>query len=88
MLAEPPLSTGFNLKPHVAQPRSEGTVELASPDPREKPRIDPKYLSDSVRSPLHSLMKFLASVVSMEQPFECDGNGTLLVAIDKSYFKV
>ena len=50
MLADPPLSRGFNLKPHVVQPRSEGTVELISPDPREKPRIDPQYLSDSVGS--------------------------------------
>jgi choline dehydrogenase-like flavoprotein len=49
MLAEPPLSTGFNLKPHVAQPQSEGTVELLSPDPRAKPRIDPRYLSDPVK---------------------------------------
>ena len=61
MLAEPPLSTGFNLKPHVAQPRSEGTVELLSPDPREKPRIDPKYLSDSVRFHGHSLLSYVDS---------------------------
>lgn len=43
---DPPLSTGFNLKPHAAQPRSKGNVTLASPDPRAKPRIDPAYLSD------------------------------------------
>ena len=57
MLAEPPLSTGFNLKPHVAQPRSEGTVSLLSADPRAKPRIDPCYLSDSGGADLQCLVE-------------------------------
>jgi choline dehydrogenase len=37
---------GFTFAPIVAQPRSRGTVTLASRDPSALPRIDPRYLSD------------------------------------------
>lgn len=47
MLASPPLSRGFNLKPHCVRPQSTGTVKLSSADPRAKPCIDPNYLSDA-----------------------------------------
>ena len=57
MLSTPPLSTGFNLKPHVAQPRSSGTVRLASADPAAKPRIDPRYLSDAEGRDLRCLVE-------------------------------
>ncbi|GAB5367213.1 hypothetical protein AAMO2058_001210500 [Amorphochlora amoebiformis] len=46
LLLDPPLSTGFNLKPHCVVPYSKGTVRLRSSDPKDKPLIDPKYLSD------------------------------------------
>ena len=39
-------ANGFALVPILAQPRSRGTVRLASADPLQKPRIDPAYLSD------------------------------------------
>ncbi|WP_280234900.1 GMC family oxidoreductase [Nocardia cyriacigeorgica] len=38
---------GIGLGPILLQPRSRGTVTLASADPTAKPVIDPKYLSDS-----------------------------------------
>ena len=44
LLEDPAVSRGFNLKPHCARPRSEGTVRLASADPAAKPLIDPGYL--------------------------------------------
>lgn len=37
---------GFTLVPILAQPRSRGTVRLASADPIQKPVVDPGYLSD------------------------------------------
>ena len=42
----------FYLRPTVAHPESRGRVWLASTDPRDKPRIDPRYLSspDDVRT--------------------------------------
>eukprot|EP01052_Picozoa_sp_SAG31_P016641 SAG31_NODE_1109_length_9860_cov_22.119353_4_plen_689_part_00 len=46
LLADPPASTGFNLKPHVVSPQSEGTIRLDPQDPAGKPVIDPQYLSD------------------------------------------
>lgn len=36
----------FYLRPVGSHPKSRGYVQLASPDPREAPRIDPRYLSD------------------------------------------
>ncbi|NEW38940.1 glucose-methanol-choline oxidoreductase [Nocardia cyriacigeorgica] len=38
---------GIALGPILLQPRSRGTVTLASADPVAKPIVDPKYLSDS-----------------------------------------
>ncbi len=38
---------GFTLVPIIAQPRSRGTVTLASANPLQKPIIDPQYLTDS-----------------------------------------
>lgn len=35
----------FSLRPVGSHPESRGTVSLGSPDPRQKPRIDPRYLS-------------------------------------------
>ena len=35
----------FGLRPMVSHPESRGTVSLASANPRDKPRIDPRYLS-------------------------------------------
>jgi len=46
LLLDPPVSTGFNLKPHCVVPYSRGQVRLKSKNPRDKPLIDPKYLSD------------------------------------------
>ncbi len=37
---------GFTLVPILAQPRSRGSVTLASADPLTKPLVDPAYLSD------------------------------------------
>ncbi|PWK59216.1 GMC family oxidoreductase [Roseicyclus mahoneyensis] len=37
---------GFTLVPILAQPRSRGTVRLASADPMQKPVVDPAYLTD------------------------------------------
>lgn len=37
---------GFTFVPILAQPRSRGTVTLASADPMQKPLVDPAYLSD------------------------------------------
>jgi len=37
---------GFTLVPILAQPRSRGSVTLASPDPVAKPAVDPAYLTD------------------------------------------
>jgi choline dehydrogenase len=37
---------GFTLVPILAQPRSRGSVTLASADPMVKPLVDPAYLSD------------------------------------------
>jgi choline dehydrogenase-like flavoprotein len=47
MLASPPLSRGFNLKPHCVRPESTGSVRLSSANPRAKPLIDPNYLGDA-----------------------------------------
>ena len=37
---------GYTLGGLVLTPRSRGTVRLDGPDPRAKPRVDPRYLSD------------------------------------------
>lgn len=37
---------GITFVPILAQPRSRGTVKLASADPLEKPLVDPAYLTD------------------------------------------
>jgi len=37
---------GLTLNSCVAQPRSRGSVQLASSDPREQPLVDPNYLDD------------------------------------------
>lgn len=39
-------ANGVKVAPNVARSRSEGTVRLASPDPRVAPLIDMNYLSD------------------------------------------
>ena len=43
---EPPARHGVTIGPVALKPRSRGSVELRSPDPRERPAIDPNYLSD------------------------------------------
>jgi choline dehydrogenase-like flavoprotein len=40
------LGHGYACRASVLRPRSRGVVRLASPDPREAPLIDPRYLSD------------------------------------------
>lgn len=42
----PPGLAGYSIGGLVLTPRSRGTVRLASPDPRDRPRVDPRYLSD------------------------------------------
>lgn len=37
---------GFTFAPILAQPFSRGTVTLASPDPTDNARVDPRYLSE------------------------------------------
>jgi len=44
-LAEPP-GPGFTMAPVLVAPHSAGQLRLASPDPRWRPRIDPRYLTD------------------------------------------
>jgi choline oxidase len=41
-----PLGRAFAMAPHVLRPRSEGWVRLLSPDPADKPLIDPRYHTD------------------------------------------
>lgn len=41
-----PTEDGLTLGVVLLQPRSVGTVTLRSPDPREAPAIDPRYLTD------------------------------------------
>jgi choline dehydrogenase-like flavoprotein len=36
----------FCFAPNTARPASRGTVRLASPDPKDKPVVDPKYFTD------------------------------------------
>jgi choline dehydrogenase len=42
---EPPSAHGFTVGVVLLQPRSSGVVRLRSTDPRDKPRIEPRYLS-------------------------------------------
>ncbi|WP_018180720.1 GMC family oxidoreductase [Jongsikchunia kroppenstedtii] len=42
-----PVGHGIGLGPILVDPRSHGTVTLASADPTTNPLVDPKYLSDS-----------------------------------------
>jgi choline dehydrogenase len=44
--AGPPSRHGLTLTSYINRPRSVGQVTLASPDPLDRPRIDPRYLSD------------------------------------------
>eukprot|EP00466_Bigelowiella_natans_P002493 jgi/Bigna1/91675/estExt_fgenesh1_pg.C_1120026 len=65
--AQPPVSTGFNLKPHAVTPKSRGTIRLRSINAKDKPLIDPKYLSD--RRDLDSIVegiKICRKVVSQK----------------------
>mmetsp|Transcript_6090 Transcript_6090/g.7464 ORF Transcript_6090/g.7464 Transcript_6090/m.7464 type:complete len:214 (-) Transcript_6090:40-681(-) len=67
LLLEPPVSTGFNLKPHAVTPKSRGTIRLRSINAKDKPLIDPKYLSD--RRDLDSIVegiKICRKVVSQK----------------------
>jgi choline oxidase len=41
-----PPGRAFSMAPYVLRPRSEGWVRLRSPDPSDKPRIDPRYHTD------------------------------------------
>ena len=41
------IDNGFSLTPNVCRPHSSGTVRLRSRDFRDRPRVDPQYLSDS-----------------------------------------
>src|SRR5262249_2225383 len=41
-----PAGHGLTIGAVVLQPKSVGFLELSSPDPRERPRIQPNYLSD------------------------------------------
>ncbi|GAB0102951.1 GMC family oxidoreductase N-terminal domain-containing protein [Nocardia sp. JMUB6875] len=43
----PTTENGFCLTPNVTQGHSRGTVRLRSRDFRDKPRVDPRYFSDS-----------------------------------------
>jgi choline dehydrogenase len=43
---EPPPRHGFAIGPVALKPGSRGSVRLRSPDPRERPAIDPNYLDD------------------------------------------
>ncbi|MGK2882248.1 MAG: GMC family oxidoreductase [Mycobacterium sp.] len=45
----PTTDNGFCLTPNVTQGRSRGTVRLRSPDFRDRPRVDPRYFTDSER---------------------------------------
>jgi choline dehydrogenase len=42
----PTTDNGFSLTPNVCRPHSSGTVRLRSRDFRDRPRVDPQYLSD------------------------------------------
>ena len=42
----PPGGAGYTVAGLVMTPASRGTVRLGSPDPRAKPLVDPRYLSD------------------------------------------
>lgn len=44
--AGPPTRHGLTLTSYINRPRSVGEVTLSSPDPLDRPRIDPRYLSD------------------------------------------
>jgi choline oxidase len=41
-----PPGRAFSMAPYVTRPKSEGWVRLKSPDPRDKPLIDPRYHTD------------------------------------------
>lgn len=53
----PPSAHGFSVAAVLLQPRSRGVVTLRSRNPAEKPRIDPRYLSDPDGSDLQILLK-------------------------------
>lgn len=44
--AGPPTRHGLTLTSYINRPCSVGQVTLSSPDPLDRPRIDPRYLSD------------------------------------------
>lgn len=53
---------GVTLGPILLQPRSRGTISLASPDPFEHPAIDPRYLSDPEGADRATMLAGLAIV--------------------------
>ena len=54
-----PTEHGFTLAVVLLTPRSAGTVQLASADPRDPPEIDPGYLSDPDGEDLATLLRGL-----------------------------
>jgi choline dehydrogenase len=58
-LVDPP-AHGLTVGAILLQPKSTGTVSLASANPRDKPLIDPRYLSDAEGADRATLMAGLA----------------------------
>jgi choline dehydrogenase-like flavoprotein len=55
----PPSEHGLTLAVVLLTPRSSGTVRLASADPRDRPAIDPGYLTDPDGEDLDTLLRGL-----------------------------
>jgi choline dehydrogenase len=54
-----PTEHGFTLAVVLLTPRSAGTVQLVSDDPRDSPEIDPRYLTDPDGEDLATLLRGL-----------------------------
>lgn len=53
---KPPSGHGFSLAVVLLQPQSKGQIQIASPDPQDKPKIQPEYLTDTEGHDVRTLL--------------------------------